>query len=111
MLINKYTNDSLPVLSFIISTSVSLLFQCSTVSIIDFSLPQSPRLCPHFAPRPPYIENPAAAHGRQVFQVGQAPSGPTVIWLLLTTRSPHGATGLSLSRLKYSRYQTVTGSS
>jgi len=26
VLINKYTNDSLPVLSFIISTSVSLLF-------------------------------------------------------------------------------------
>ena len=28
---------------------------------IDFSLPPSPRLCPHFAP---YIENPAAAHDR-----------------------------------------------
>ena len=66
MLINKYTNDSLPVLSFIISTSVSLLFQCSTVSI--FLCPPKPSALP---PLCPYIENPAAAHADAISSVAR----------------------------------------
>ena len=58
MLINKYTM-TLVTGNFFYHQYFSFLTLLMFNSI-DFSLPPSPQLCPHFAP---YIENPAIAHG------------------------------------------------
>ena len=59
VLINKYIDESFtgrPTFFYhqYFSSLTLLMFNS-----INFSLPPSPRLCPHFAP---YIENPAIAH-------------------------------------------------